>query len=54
METMKLESNTVGSTPGQTMSRDLQGLRDIGLILFLGGGKYKLTQLFVDQWHLLV
>jgi putative restriction endonuclease len=36
------ETGTVGKTPGQTVSRELQELRDIGLVEFVVPGVYRL------------
>ncbi|ARA72135.1 hypothetical protein BNJ_00313 [Kaumoebavirus] len=36
------DTNSIGKTPAQTLSRILQNLRDEGFLLFMGRGTYKL------------
>ena len=38
------ETGSKGDTPEQTLSRELQGLRDAGLLIFSGGGVYRLAE----------
>jgi hypothetical protein len=42
------ETQSEGGTPGQTLSRELQMLRDAGLVEFWGNGSYRLTRTVVD------
>lgn len=42
------ETGSVGKTPGQTLSRILQDLRDEGEVEFVGKGAYRLVQSPVD------
>jgi putative restriction endonuclease len=41
METIVAATGSVGATPWQTLSRELQGLRDRGLLEFVGAGVYR-------------
>lgn len=43
LENILLITGSIGATPHQTLSRELQELRDGGLLEFLGGGTYKWT-----------
>ncbi len=38
------ETGSQGATPEQTLSRELQALRDAGLLIFAGGGVYRLAE----------
>ena len=45
LPTIRSENEITGKTPAQTLSRELQDLRDLGEIEFLGRGNYKLKRL---------
>lgn len=47
------EVNPEAKTVPNTLSRELQELRNRGLILFLGQGRYKLTQELVNDWEMI-
>lgn len=48
LDTIVAETQTTGDTPAQTLSFELQQLRDSGLLEFLGTGKYRLVNPIVD------
>lgn len=44
LDRIKNETGSRGATPEQTLSRELQDLRDAGLLIFAGGGVYRLAE----------
>ena len=44
LSTIVTETQSIGETPEQTLSYELQGLREDGLVEFVARGRYKLTQ----------
>jgi len=48
LPTIVRETQSVGGTPHQTLSRELQQLRDRGLVEFLSPGRYRLTKPIVN------
>jgi hypothetical protein len=44
LDRIKAETGSRGATPEQTLSRELQELRDAGLLIFGGGGVYRLAE----------
>ena len=45
LNTIICETNSIAEDPGQSLSRELQHLRDSGEIEFLGRGDYRLKRL---------
>lgn len=43
------ETGSKGATPEQTLSRELQELRNAGLLIFGGGGVYRLASVTADE-----
>lgn len=43
LDSIKKEVDSEGATPAQTLSRVLQDLRDEGVLIFDGGGRYRLS-----------
>lgn len=48
LTTIVSETQSTGGTPAQTLSFELQQLRDAGLLQFVGGGQYRLSKQIVD------
>jgi DNA-binding transcriptional ArsR family regulator len=48
LPTIVTETQSAGGTPHQTLSRELQQLRDEGMVEFLGRGRYRLTKPIVN------
>jgi len=48
LPTIVMETQSAGGTPHQTLSRELQQLRDEGLVEFFGRGRYRLTKPIVN------
>lgn len=48
LATITSETASTGATPEQTLSYELQGLRDEGLLQFIGRGTYRLTRPIVE------
>ena len=49
MDRIKADTGTRGATPEQTLSRELQDLREAGLLIFAGGGVYRLAQAGAEE-----
>jgi hypothetical protein len=52
LDRIKAETSSRGATPEQTLSRELQELRDAGLLIFGGGGVYRLAEAGGDEANL--
>ncbi|MFN7399904.1 MAG: hypothetical protein ACK5SX_12805, partial [Sandaracinobacter sp.] len=49
LDRIKAETGSKGATPEQTLSRELQELRDAGLLIFGGGGVYRLASVTAGE-----